>query len=245
MPILQVGKKRIDYKLRRSETATERKITITPESVEVMVLSSDSDDDIAGFLSRKRAWVFNTVREMEIASTGRHSVPSFITGSKVLYRGRVMPLTVRKTDADCVQVTYRNGFIVDMPDWAQSGADALVAAELKLWLKQRARRDVREAAEKYAEHFGLRPRSIRTAELTHGWGSCSPKGNITINWQLIFAPRKVLEYVVLHELAHLKVRNHGPKFWRFLSTLDPDYQRSKTWLEKHQSTLSADFLRCG
>ncbi|MGE6696367.1 M48 family metallopeptidase [Hyphomonas sp. NPDC076900] len=89
------------------------------------------------------------------------------------------------------------------------------------------------------------PRSIRTADLAHGWGSCSPKGNITINWQLIFAPRKVLEYVVLHELAHLKVRNHGPKFWRFLSTLEPDYQRSKTWLEKHQSTLSADFLRRG
>lgn len=243
MPTLQVGQKQIDYELRRSATATERKITITPDCVEVMALTTDSDDDIAGFLSRKRAWVFNTVREMETASTGKHSVPRLITGSKVLYRGRAMPLTVRKTDADCVQVTYRNGFVVDLPDWVKSGADALVATELKLWLKQRARQDVREAAARFGDSFGLKPRSIRTADLTHGWGSCSPKGNITINWQLIFAPRKVLEYVVLHELAHLKVRNHGPKFWRFLSTLEPDYQRSKAWLEKHQSSLSSDFLR--
>ena len=243
MPTLQVGQKQIDYELRRSATATERKITITPDCVEVMALTTDSDDDIAGFLSRKRAWVFNTVREMEVASTGKHSVPRLITGSKVPYRGRAMPLIVRKTDADCVQVTYRNGFVVDLPDWAKSGADALVATELKLWLKQRARQDVLEAAARFGDSFGLKPRSIRTADLTHGWGSCSPKGNITINWQLIFAPRKVLEYVVLHELAHLKVRNHGPKFWRFLSTLEPDYQRSKAWLEKHQSSLSSDFLR--
>lgn len=242
MPTLQIGRKEIPYELRRSATASERRITITPGHVEVLALTSDNDDDIASFLERKRQWVFNTVREMERITATRHAVPRFITGSKIRYRGRNMSLTVRRTDAERAAVTYRNGFIVDLPHWAGDDADQLVASELKHWLKQRARRDVQEIAADYGKRFGLVPRSIRTADMTHGWGSCGPEGNVLINWHLIFAPRKVLEYVVAHELAHLRHRSHGLDFWAFLATLTPDWEPLRSWLDKHQSGLSADFL---
>jgi predicted metal-dependent hydrolase len=117
-----------------------------------------------------------------------------------------------------------------------------VARELKLWLKQRARRDVRAAAAGLRSRFDLAPKSVRVADFATGWGSCGPEGNILVNWQLIFAPRKVLEYVVAHEFAHLEHRSHGPEFWNFLAELAPDYAPSKAWLDKHQSALSADFL---
>lgn len=242
MPTLQIGRKEIPYELRRSATASERRITITPGHVEVLALTRDNDDDIAGFLERKRQWVFNTVREMERITASRHAVPRFITGSKIPYRGRNMPLTVRRTDAERAAVSYRNGFTVDLPHWAGDDADHLVASELKLWLKQRVRRDVQEIAADYGKRFGLVPRSIRTTDLAHGWGSCGPEGNILINWHLIFAPRKVLEYVVVHELAHLRFRSHGREFWDFLVTLQPDAMQSKSWLDSHQSSLPADFL---
>ena len=242
MPTLQIGRKEIPYELRRSATASERRITITPGHVEVLALTSDNDDDIAGFLERKRQWVFNTVREMERITATRHAVPRFITGSKIPYRGRNMSLTVRRTDAERAAVTYRNGFIVDLPHWAGDDADQLVASELKHWLKQRARRDVQEIAADYGKRFGLVPRSIRTVDLAHGWGSCGPEGNVLINWHLIFAPRKVLEYVVAHELAHLRHRSHGREFWDFVATLAPGWQAVKAWLDRHQSALTADFL---
>ncbi|MFD0848637.1 M48 family metallopeptidase [Sphingosinicella xenopeptidilytica] len=245
MPTLQIGRKEIPYELRRSTTASERRITITPGHVEVLALTCDNDDDIAGFLERKRQWVFDTVREMERITASRHAVPRFITGSKIPYRGRNMSLTVRHTDGEQMTITYRNGFIVDLPHWAGDDADHLVASELKLWLKQRARRDVREIAADYGKRFGLVPRSIRTADLTHGWGSCGPEGNVLINWHLIFAPRKVLEYVVVHELAHLRVRSHGPEFWALLGQIVPDFETPKAWLERHQSMLSASFLPGG
>ncbi len=63
-----------------------------------------------------------------------------------------------------------------------------------------------------------------------------------INWNLIFAPRKVLEYVVAHELAHLHHRSHGRDFWDCVATLVPGCEAMKAWLDKHQSGLSADFL---
>ncbi|RWF34803.1 M48 family metallopeptidase [Mesorhizobium sp.] len=242
MPTLQIGRKQIPYELRRSAAASERRITITPGHVEVLALTSDDEHDIAGFLERKRQWVFNTVREMERITSARHAVPRFMTGSKILFRGRRMRLTVRRTDGDRIDLTFRNGFIVDLPTWAGSDADKLVARELKLWLKRRVRRDVKEIAADYKKRFGLAPRSIRAADFANGWGSCGAEGNILINWHLVFAPKKVLEYVIAHELTHLRHRSHGAAFWDFLRTIAPDFEASKAWLDANQGSLSAEFL---
>lgn len=242
MPTLQIGRKEISYELRRSATASERRITITPGHVEVLALTSDNDDDIARFLARKRQWVFNTVREMERIAANRHAVPRFMTGSKIPYRGRKMPLTVRRTDAEQIVVTYSNGFIVDLPSWVDENADQFIARELKLWLKARVRRDVLNLVRDYGARFGTSPRSIRVTDLAGGWGSCGPKGNVAINWHLVFAPKKVLEYVVAHELAHLRVRSHGPKFWDYLKFIMPDYDIPKAWLDAHQGDLGKQFL---
>lgn len=242
MATLQIGQRQIPYELRRSASASQRRITITPGHVEVLALASDNDDDIAGFLQRKRQWVFNTVREMERLTASRHAVPGFITGSRIPYRGRKMPLTVRRTDAEHAAVTYRNGFIVDLPHWVGEDADQLVASEIRHWLKQRVRRDVAEIAAAYAKRFGLTPRSVRTTDLVHGWGSCGSEGNVLINWHLIFAPSKVLEYVVVHELAHLRHRTHGPDFWRFLGAMLPNADEARRWLEQNEAGLGSEFL---
>jgi predicted metal-dependent hydrolase len=135
-----------------------------------------------------------------------------------------MGLTVRRSDAARAAVIYRNGFIVDLPHWAGDDPDQLVASELEHWLKQRARRDVNEIATAIGKRHTLSPRSIRVADFAHGWGSCGPEGNVLINWHLIFAPKKVLEYVVAHELAHLRHRSHGPEFWDYLATITPGWR---------------------
>lgn len=242
MPTLRIGRKEIDYELRRSAVASERRITITPDHVEVLALTSDNDDEIKCFLERKRQWVFDTVREMERITANRHTVPRFMTGSKIPYRGRKMSLTVRHTDAEQIAVNYRNGFLVDLPDWVGAEPESVVATELKLWMKRRVRRDVKEIADGYGKRFDLNPRSIRVADMAHGWGSCGPEGNVLINWHLVFAPRQVLEYVVAHELAHLRHRSHGQEFWRLLKKLMPNFELARTWLDANQSALAADFL---
>ena len=243
MPTLQIGRTAIPYDLRRSATASERRITVTPGHVEVLALTNDDEKAVAGFLDRKRQWLFNTVREMERITANRHAMPRLMTGSKIPYRGRKMSLTVRRTDAERATVTYRNGFIVDLPHWASKDADHLVGSELQHWLKQRARRDVKEIAADYGKRFGLVPRSIRVSDFTHGWGSCGPEGNILINWNLIFAPRAVMEYVVVHELAHLAERSHGPRFWSLMAGMLPSYKSASRWLEHNQGSLEPSFLQ--
>ncbi len=243
MPVLQVGETAIPYDLRRSATIRERRITVTPGGVEVVAPLNDQDDDLAAFLDRKRQWVFDSFRELKELAASRPVVPRFMTGSKVPFRGRMSRLTVRRTDGPHIEITHRNGFLVDLPSWVtKEGAEGIVATEIKLWLKRRVRRDVSEIATAYSKRFGLKARAIRVADMKSGWGSCGQNGSVLINWHLIFAPKKVLEYVVVHELAHLKIRSHGPDFWAYLETLLPDFERPKGWLNQHQGSLDAAFL---
>jgi len=246
MPVLQVGKTAIPYDLRRSATVRERRITVTPDGVEVVAPLSDLDDDLAAFLDRKRQWVFDSFQELKELAARRPVVPRFMTGSKVPFRGRMARLTVRRTDGPHVEIAHRNGFIVDLPAWVlPEQAEVIVATQLKLWLKSQVRRDVSDIARAYRTRFGLKPKSIQVVDLATGWGSCGPEGNIRINWHLVFAPKKVLEYVVVHELAHLRHRSHGDAFWAFLEFMLPDYRAPKTWLDAHQGQIDSSFLLIG
>jgi len=243
MGVVRIGQTEVAYELRRTATASERRITVTPGHVEVLALTTDDDAAIDDFLKRKRQWLFNTLRELETKTAKRAVVPRFMTGSKIPYRGRMARLTVRRHDGAHVEIDYRNGFLVDLPSWVRDeDSDGIVATEIKLWLKRKVRRDVMEVASSYGKKFGLKPRAIRVADMKTGWGACGPTGSILINWTLVFAPKAVLEYVVVHELAHLKVRSHGPDFWAHLATLLPDYERPKGWLDTHQGVLDASFL---
>jgi len=243
MPSVRVGQTEIAYELRRTATASERRITVTPGCVEVLALTTDDDADIEGFLDRKRQWLFDTARELEEVTAGRPAVPRFMTGSKIPYRGRMSSLTVRRHDGPHIEIAHKTGFIVDLPSWVpEEAADGIVATEIKLWLKRRVRRDARDIAAAYEKRFGLKPRLLRVAEFVTGWGSCGPSGTIHIDWRLVFAPKRVLEYVVAHELAHLRHRSHGPEFWGYLASVLPDYERPKAWLDAHQASLDASFL---
>lgn len=85
----------------------------------------------------------------------------------------------------------------------------------------------------YAGQMGVAYGKITIREQKTRWGSASSKGNLNFNWKLILMPRKVLEYVVVHELAHLKVMNHSPAFYEAVAQYMPDYEQPKTWLSKH------------
>ena len=243
MPSVRIGQTEIAYDLRRTATAAERRITVTPGSVEVLALTTDGDADIDGFLDRKRQWLFDAVRGMEAAIANRPAVPRFLTGSKIPFRGRQSSLTVRRHSGRHIEVAHRHGFLVDLPQWvSDEAADAVVATRIKLWLRRRVRLDVQEIIAAYGPRHGIKPRSVRVAAFVTGWGSCSATGVLHIDWRLVFAPKRVLEYVVVHELAHLKHRSHGDAFWAFVEAMMPDYERAKAWLAAHQSGLDAAFL---
>jgi predicted metal-dependent hydrolase len=105
--------------------------------------------------------------------------------------------------------------------------------------RREARLVVTEVAEAEAARLGLRYASIQIRDQRTRWGSCSPRGTLTFNWRLVLAPHAVLDYVVVHELCHLREPNHGPGFWRLVEQARPGYKVPRAWLRRHGHELLA------
>ncbi len=83
------------------------------------------------------------------------------------------------------------------------------------------------------EHFGSQVRSVRVRDTVSRWGSCSPRGDISLSFRLLFMPQEILDYVIVHELAHTRYRSHGPRFWALVEKAVPDHKERRRWLREN------------
>lgn len=113
---------------------------------------------------------------------------------------------------------------------ARTDPDA-VAEALKGWYRQQAAVLVTERVEHYRKLLGEEVGAVRIKDVRSRWGSCSSKRNLNFNWRLVMAPLEVLDYVVVHELCHLKEMNHSPAFWKLVEDILPDYRKQREWLK--------------
>ncbi len=107
------------------------------------------------------------------------------------------------------------------------------------FLKREAKREIEALVEKHCSAVGRRAKAIRFRDTTSRWGSCTSDGTLSFSWRIMMAPRPVINYLVAHEVAHLKDMNHGPKFWKLCEDLCPDTDRCKAWLKRNGGALQA------
>ena len=108
----------------------------------------------------------------------------------------------------------------------------LSEAEQRLY-RDKAREIFEQKVSYYAQMRGVSYGRIAIRDQKTRWGSCSGEGNLNFNWRLIFAPAGVLDYVVVHELAHRKEMNHSPRFWRVVEDTMPEYRKYQKWLKEN------------
>jgi hypothetical protein len=104
-------------------------------------------------------------------------------------------------------------------------------------LKARARERLSRATDRFAERLGKTPGRLTLRDTRSRWGSCSSEGNLMFSWRLIMAPPRVLDYVVAHEVAHLKHMDHSPAFWATVEALFPRHKAERAWLRKNGAAL--------
>ncbi|KQZ19439.1 hypothetical protein ASD50_08175 [Mesorhizobium sp. Root552] len=107
------------------------------------------------------------------------------------------------------------------------------------YLKREARREIGALVERHTAKVGRKAKAVRFKDTSSRWGSCTSDGNLSFSWRIMMAPRPVINYLVAHEVAHLKEMNHGPKFWKLCEELCPDTERCRAWLKKNGSALQA------
>ena len=108
------------------------------------------------------------------------------------------------------------------------------------WYRKQAYQVLSERVQFYAEKYDIAYKQVKITSARTRWGSCSHEGTLSFAWRLVMAPLPIIDYVVVHELAHVQVKNHSKRFWNKLNILMPDYKQRIEWLEKNGHLLSLD-----
>jgi predicted metal-dependent hydrolase len=229
----------IAYRLRRSARARRLRITVRPGGVEVVAPVRVREAEIRAFVEHHRDWIRTRTGALQRLLAEHPGSPRLIDGARILYRGR--PVGLRVAASADGKARVREG------DWIEVGIPAAVAPDRREiaverlvtgWLKAQARADAEGHVARHGPPHGLIPSSIRVKEQKRLWGSCTARGAINLNWRLILAPPAVFEYVVVHELCHLRVPNHQSTFWRLVGEVLPKFEAQRSWLRKNGHLLT-------
>ena len=147
-----------------------------------------------------------------------------VSGETCLYLGRQYRLRLRASP-EVRPLTLRAGWLElpVPPSMAGPQQAAYARAALMDWYTKRAREHLPVWAEEWAQKAGVELRDVRIADQAKRWGSCS-KGVLRLNWRILQAPRRLVDYVVAHEVVHVLHEHHGAEFWAALGMLIPDYE---------------------
>jgi predicted metal-dependent hydrolase len=180
------------------------------------------------FVAEQRGWIERTLRRQR-----REASALGLRRPDVVWRlGRPVPL-VRLPGARPLAELRFDG---DGPRLVVRGP---AEAAIDTWYREETRRVAHGIASRESETLGVTVARLRIGDQRSRWGSASARGTISLSWRLLLAPLEVLDYVVVHELCHLRELNHSRRFWALVATARPDYETQKRWLDRHGAELRA------
>lgn len=229
---------RIPYTVLRSP---RRKRTIAFKmnrdgSVHVLAPFSASLGAIESLLQKRASWILRQASKQKPEEREQE----YTNGGTFSYLGHSCVLSVSQgaeKSADCrlsrraVHVHVRDAFL------SPEGLKKEVELEIKLWLKKRARVQFKKRLDVWAKRLGVSYKRLGITDPKRRWGSCSADNIIRLNWRLMMLPLPILDYVVAHELAHVRHKNHSVRFWRCLAQAMPDCQARRKVLRRLEKEL--------
>ena len=213
---------------KRRKTAS---IKVIDGLVQAIVPDQLSDGRVEALIQKRTPWIRKKLREQSQIVTPKPK--EYVSGESFTYLGRNYRLKVhRGTDRE---VKLKGGYLeVGLPKKPKDGE---IRNALVEWYEGHALERLTEKTNRYAGIMGVAPNSISVRDYKSRWGSCSSRGEISYNWRIIIAPHHIVDYVVVHELCHLKHPNHSPTYWRFVKREIPDFDRCRQWLRMHEGEL--------
>ena len=212
----------IAYSIRRSSRARRVRVTVLPDAeVEVVLPQRASERAAASAVSELRPWIERRLAE---ARAVREQVEQR-TGT-VPYLDETLTLVVEpgRTRA------HRSGSRLLVPD-------PPVGPALERWYRRAAAREIRPRLDAATAQAGTSYRDLVIRGQRTRWASCTAEGRMSFNWRLLLAPARVLDYVVWHEVCHLEILDHSPRFWALVARRWPDYRQDRLWLRRHGAGL--------
>jgi predicted metal-dependent hydrolase len=219
--VILLDNQSVSYCLKRSLRARLIWLQIhTVDGLTVTIPRHYDQDKLPAYLTSKSRWILRHLKQL------KNDFPSSEVNTKSLlfpiyYHGN----PIRSSGEDQTTTYFLpNGLLVDY-------------CGVMTWLRQQALEVIPARALLYSQIIGVNFAKISIRDQKTRWGSCSHKGNLNFNWRLIMTPEPVLDYVIIHELCHLKRMNHGKSFWNEVAKYCPDWREKRRWLNKHSREL--------
>jgi predicted metal-dependent hydrolase len=215
------------HKVVRSRRRTIALVVGADATLTVRAPMQTSMEYIEDLVRRKLKWIKNKIAEVEARPPA--SRKRFESGESFLYLGDPYRLHI-VSNAE-VPLAFKREFVLAR-EYRDKARELLVN-----WYKQEARKKLTDRVEWHARRFGLTVGPIRITDAQKRWGSCSRSNSLNFSWRLIMAPLRVVDYVVIHELAHTVERSHSRDFWKKVFMMCPTHRSSMEWLKKNEHLL--------
>ena len=224
------GSRRVSYTIRRS-ARRKKTVAVTVEPTgSVLVIAPErlATDRLDAIVTRKAEWIVRRLRRAE-GQAPPASPREFVSGESVLYLGRHYRL---KVDPHATGEAKLRGGWLHVPVLGETQQTAHVRAALVSWFRRHAAERLPERVEAWRSKVGTPMPRVIVADQQKRWGSCNQRDTIRLNWRIIQAPMRLIDYVVVHELVHLRHRGHSRSYWQAVGRVMPDYERRREELRQ-------------
>lgn len=232
---IQFGQRHISFAVVRSHR--RKTVALAVDPMDGVIFSAPDFVSIAKLetlAKEKGAWIIKNLRhhaELESLPVPRE----YVSGETFSYLGRHLLLKVTREkehrEATC-KVSGRFMIVTCPAGIDKSDLVSAVRAALVEWYKDHAEKKISERVTIYASKLGVPVNKVLIKEQQKRWGSCDKHGHLRFNWRVIMAPIALVDYVVAHELCHLKIKDHSAEFWKLLGMVMPDYEERRERLRK-------------
>lgn len=187
--------------------------------------------EINRFVEEKQNWIHKTIQKQK-DEADQDKVKNFETGEHFLYLGISYPLEIVFEPFENAGVVFRNKrFYLN----AREDED-LKRYYFISWYKKKAQKFISQRLDDFSRKLKLRYESMRITSAKNRWGSCSSDDRLAFSFRLIMAPPDVIDYVIVHELAHIREKNHSSRFWQLVEDAMPEYITHRRWLHENHHT---------
>jgi predicted metal-dependent hydrolase len=227
-----VSNKNMDYRLIRSKRRSIGLQVTTDALLVVRAPNSLNLRKVEEIVHQKASWIKKKQQEMlsfKVLSPSK----KFIAGEKFWFLGEQYELQL--VSGIKGRVRFQNEKFV-----MNSNVQPRARVEFENWYKWEAKKYLKSRVAFLAKKFGYKYNQVRITSAKTRWGSCSSKKNLNFSWRLIMVKPEIIDYVIIHELAHLKQMNHSKKFWNLVEKMMPEYKEHRMWLREKGKMYSID-----
>ncbi len=224
----------ISYIIKRSPRAKYARLEVRPQAgLAVVIPRSYRLTQIPILLNEKRRWILAKLAKCDHLRL-LPSETEIESGDTIPYLGRDLRVVKRKNEeeADSIRVE-ENRLVVSL-----KSTKTRLNLVLEEWYRREAEKLIRKRGNDLCPRLGVTYSRLSVRGAKTRWGSCSQKGNLNFNWKLLMVPEPVIDYVIIHELAHLKEMNHAKQFWDLVAQHCPQWRKHRKWLKDHETELS-------